>query len=125
MRANLKKPCNECPWRRTHPAGWLGGYEPEAFVQQVQFDGPPVPCHKTIKPGRDEAHTSICAGSLIFMRNSCKSAQHPGYPADAFDGIERDPEGVFQWPHEFLDHHRDREGWLKRAVADLNSKEPK
>ncbi|RUX20522.1 hypothetical protein EOA27_08400 [Mesorhizobium sp. M2A.F.Ca.ET.037.01.1.1] len=113
MKACLKEPCNECPWRRKHPAGWLGGYAPEDFTTQVQFDGPPLPCHKTIPPGGEAK--AMCAGALIFMRNSFKSAQHPDY-GDALKTVERDVENVFQWPHEFLAHHKDREGWLKRVV---------
>lgn len=118
-------PCSECPWRRTHPAGWLGGYEPEDFVQQVQFDGPPVPCHKTIAPGRSmgdgDPNVSMCAGALIFMRNSCKSAQHPDY-GDALERVEPDPENVFEWPQQFLDYHRDKEGWAKAAVERMQAR---
>src|SRR5689334_24835002 len=90
------KPCAECPWRRIHPAGWLGGYPPEQFVQQIQFDGPPHSCHRTdhMKP------PSMCAGALIFMKNSIKSANHPSY-GDALSKVEKDS-AVFNWPHEFI-----------------------
>lgn len=115
-------PCNECPWRRDHPAGWLGGYEPEQFMQQVQFDGPPLPCHKTIPPGGTMANAvSMCAGALIFMRNSCKSAQHPEY-GDALERVEPDAENVFQWPQQFLDHHKDPEGWVADARLKLKER---
>lgn len=109
------EPCDECPWRRNHPAGWLGGYAPEDFTVQVQFDGPPVPCHKTIPPGDDmTAAVSMCAGALIFMKNSCKLSRHPAY-GDALDSVNENTETVFQWPHEFLEYHRDPEGWIKQA----------
>lgn len=124
MKLRHKEPCSECPWRRTHPAGWLGGYPPEDFMQQVQFDGPPVPCHKTIPPGRNldamGDEVSMCAGALIFMRNSCKSAQHPAY-GDARELVEPDPENVFCWPQEFLDYHRDPDGWAKAAVEKMKA----
>lgn len=117
-----KTPCNECPWRRNHPAGWLGGYEPEEFTNQVQFDGPPLPCHKTIPPGDDMSKaTAMCAGALIFMKNSCKSARHPAY-GDALAQVEKDPVNVFNWPHEFLEYHRDPDGWVKNAKAGLVKK---
>lgn len=117
MKAVLKEPCNECPWRRKHMPGWLGGYEPEQFVGQVQHDGPPLPCHKTI-PGDGSEARAMCAGALIFMKNSCKSAQHPGY-GDALSSVERDTENVFQWPHEFLEHHRqDVSEWVKKKLDD-------
>jgi hypothetical protein len=112
MKAALKTPCNECPWRRNHPAGWLGGYEPEDFTQQVQFDGPPLPCHKTIPPGGEAK--AMCAGALIFMKNSCKGANHPDY-GNALDTVEQDTVHVFQWGSEFLAHHKDRAGWIART----------
>ncbi len=114
-------PCNECPWRREHPAGWLGGYPAELFVQQVQLDGPPLPCHKTYPSGGGEAR-GMCAGALIFMRNSCKSAQHPDY-GTAREQVQQDVENVFQWPQEFLDHHADLEGWVERAKQRLENEE--
>lgn len=120
MKLRHTTPCNECPWRRNHPAGWLGGYKPDDFVQQVQFDGPPLPCHKTIPPGlapdADTDEISMCAGALIFMRNSCKSAQHPDY-GDAREQVEADRENVFQWSKEFLDHHNDTAGWVRRIMG--------
>lgn len=105
------------PWRREAPAGWLGGYDATAFTNQVQFDGPPLPCHKTIPPGGNMADAaSMCAGALIFMRNSCKSAQHPAY-GDAREQVETDTVNVFNWPHEFLAYHADVDGWAKKAMA--------
>lgn len=102
-------PCSECPWRRDHPAGWLGGYRPEQFVEQVQFDGPPLACHKTdsLDP------PSMCAGALIFMRNSIKSSRHPAF-GNALSRVTKDIEAVFQWPHEFIKYHQDPDGWAKR-----------
>ncbi len=114
MKALLKEPCNECPWRRKHPAGWLGGYEPEEFTQQVQFDGPPLPCHKTIPEGGEAR--AMCAGALIFMRNNCKSAQHPDY-GDALSTVQPDRVNVFSNSKEFLDHHKDFDGWAARIAA--------
>ena len=113
-------PCNECPWRRSHMPGWLGGYTPEQFVGQVQHDGPPLPCHKTIKEGKSA--TALCVGALIFMKNSCKSAQHPDY-GNAKDGVERDTDTVFQWPQEFLAHHKqDLSVWAKEKIDEAKAK---
>ncbi len=113
MKSLLKKPCDECPWRRKHAAGWLGGYKPEEYTQQIQFDGPPVPCHKTIKQGKEA--TSICYGSLVFMKNNCKSVRHEEYPPDVLKAVEKDIENVFQWSQEFLDHHKDPDKWVVEA----------
>lgn len=111
MKLAHKKPCSECPWRRKHVPGWLGGYPAETFTNQVQFNGPPVPCHKTLEDGsKGEA---MCAGALIMMKNSCKSAQHPDY-GDALEHIERDTISVFSFPHEFLQHHAQNiQDWMQ------------
>lgn len=116
MKLVHKTPCSECPWRRSHPAGWLGGYSIDDFVNQVQHDGPPLPCHKTI-PGDGTEARAMCAGALIFMKNSIKSAQHPDY-GDALEQVERDP-AVFSWPHEFRHHHSEegQQEWIKSVVA--------
>lgn len=120
MKLKHKTPCDECPWRRNHPAGWLGGYDPEQFTNQVQWDGPPLPCHKTYKPGGDGEAKAMCAGALVFMKNSCKSAKHPAY-GDALDHVERDTETVFNWPFEFLEHHKDREKWVADALDRITA----
>lgn len=114
MDLHHKTPCSECPWRREHMPGWLGGYSIDAFLGQIQHDGPPLPCHKTIPTGGEAR--SMCAGALIFMRNSCKSAQHPDY-GDAREQVEPDPVAVFQWPHEFRAHHeQDLGDWVKTRM---------
>jgi hypothetical protein len=117
-------PCSECPWRRKHPAGWLGGYPATDFINQVQFDGPPVPCHKTI-PGDGTDARAMCAGALIFMKNCIKSAQHPDY-GDALDQVEADTENVFQWSHEFLHHHSEegQQEWFDRIRAKISEEGP-
>lgn len=104
MKAVLKEPCRECPWRRKHPAGWLGGYEPEDFTDQIRFDGPPLPCHMTIKNGQEAK--AICHGSLVFMKNNCKMPYHPEYPPGVLDTVEADKTNIFSWSSEFLEHHK-------------------
>ena len=106
---NNRKPCNECPWRRCHMPGWLGGYDVEQFINQVNFDGPPVPCHLTIEDGREG---QICIGAIVFMKNSLKVPRHNDY-GDLFDEVEKDTENVFQWTHEFREHHtQDLKEWI-------------
>ena len=115
MKPVLKRPCDECPWRREHPAGWRGGYRPGDFTQQILFDGPPLPCHKTI-PGDGTDARAMCAGALIFMRNCAKGAHHPDY-GDALETVAPDTETVFQWSQEFLDHHNARRTGSKVPAA--------
>jgi hypothetical protein len=56
----------------------------------------------------------MCAGALIFMRNCAKGAHHPDY-GDALETVEPDTQTVFQWSHEFLDHHNNPQAWVERA----------
>lgn len=108
----FKKPCTECPWRRCHPAGWLGGYLPEHFVASVHHSIP-IPCHKTLEEGRKPA---LCAGALIFMKNSCKLPDTQQL-VNAKNQVEADREKVFMFPQEFLDHHNSPEAWLSKVKA--------
>ena len=107
MNLKHKKPCSECPWRRKSLNGWLGGYPLDDFINNIQFDGAPLPCHKTshfAKDPLDEDDLDFCAGALIFMKNSCKYPHHPEY-GDVLEKIEKDTDNVFHWPQEFRDHH--------------------
>jgi hypothetical protein len=112
-----RRPCDECPWRRKAPAGHLGGYDPEEYVRSVQYDAP-LACHKTFGPDGETDNLSFCAGALIFMRNSCKMPRDPDIRF-ARSQVEEDTENVFQWPHEFTQHHKDPEGWAKRVIQEM------
>lgn len=92
-------PCDECPWRRKHPAGWLGGFPAVEFVAMVQFDIP-IACHKTCG---GTGSPRLCVGALQHYQNRVKSPRHPGLSA-AVDQVGENPE-VFDWPQEFLEHH--------------------
>lgn len=63
-----------------------------------------MPCHKTSNFEDDDL--DMCAGALIFMKNSCKIPYHPLY-GDAMSRVEKDTDNVFQWPQEFRDHHKE------------------
>lgn len=95
-----KTPCNECPYRRTAPAGWLGPDPLDWYTQAVEFDAP-ISCHKTRDKKKEPA---ACAGSLIHIKNQCKSPRPPALAA-AVDKVEEDTKTVFQWPREFKEHH--------------------
>lgn len=97
-----KTPCHECPWRRASPQGYLGGFKVEDFVNQVKFDGPPLQCHTA--SDFDNGKLFMCAGALIYMKNTCKAPYHKDY-GDALKHVERDTEKVFQWASEFEEHH--------------------
>lgn len=110
-----KKPCRDCPWRRAHAPGWLGGYEPEWFTERV-YKEVPINCHLTLNnPSVEETAKDgeqaviekfpLCAGSLIVQKNMCKLPRDPELAA-AVAAVERSPD-VFNHPVEFLHHHVD------------------
>lgn len=93
-------PCSECPWRRTAPAGWLGGNEIEDYAAPVRH-GTMVPCHKKM----DRAY---CAGAAISMQNSCTRPRDPDMAAELKK--VKESQEVFSFPREFEEHHRNAGG---------------
>ena len=106
-----KKPCPECPFRRTSMPGYLGeaSHDPKGFVGQHWHSATPLPCHMTVDweddntQGRAE-RAPLCAGLLIMAKNCAKSFLHPEVEA-ARKNVERDTVEFFGWMHEFVDHH--------------------
>jgi hypothetical protein len=107
-----KTPCKECPFRRASTPGWLGASTPEEFMASAR-SGAEMPCHSSIDYEQSDWRTKqypkapLCAGSLIFLKNSCTLPRDPALAASV-KAVEGDRETVFNWPHEFLAHH-DRE----------------
>jgi hypothetical protein len=102
------KPCAQCPWRRTSLAGWLGDSTPQEFMAQADSDTR-MPCHIHIDYERDDWQEQVergprCAGHAIFLKNRCKLPYDPGLRAFVATVLQ-DPQTVFQWPHEFIEHH--------------------
>lgn len=102
MKLRHHTPCNECPWRRTSLAGWLGGHEPTYYADAVQANEVP-PCHLT-DLGPDDPRSSMCAGALSVMANACLSAwKTPGGDEAKAKVGKRDD--TFHHPAEFYEHH--------------------
>ena len=104
MKADRKKPCAGCPWRRVSINGWLGDETPEGFVREAHGDGL-MPCHRTVNYDDPNWESTLddaqqCAGMAIYRANVCKSPRHP----DALR-LAADRENVFALPQEFIDHH--------------------
>ena len=111
-----KKPCSQCPFRRTSAKGWLGGLTPDEFKWLADSDSYMV-CHKAANephpytgapgPGVDYSHPDHtlpqCAGRAIYWANQCKQ------PRDRTQGLlmlPKDVKTVFERPFEFLQHHK-------------------
>lgn len=104
-----KTPCSKCPFLRGSSPGWLGASTPNEFLDSTNSEID-MPCHSTIDyedPNWEESLkvASTCAGSLIFMKNTCKMPRDEEL-AVKVQGVERDIKNVFYWAHEFLEHHR-------------------
>lgn len=104
MKADRKKPCAGCPWRRVSINGWLGDETPEGFVREAHGDGL-MPCHRTVDYEDPDWMETLdgaqqCAGMAIYRANVCKNPRHPRALR-----LEPDRENVFATPQEFIDHH--------------------
>ncbi len=101
-----KKPCNDCPFRKKAPAGWLGANHPEQFMMAAQNSG--IPCHTTVDYEREDweveqDYAPLCAGSVILMKNASMMPYSDAVRA-ALTEVEKSDE-VFNWPFEFVRHH--------------------
>lgn len=104
MTTTLKKPCKECPWRKTSAAGWLGASTPVEFLQQSEAETQ-MPCHLHVDyesdAWQDEALTAPqCAGRAVHFANRCKRPKNPDLLL-----LTADREAVFSNPQDFIDHH--------------------
>ncbi len=106
MKLHHKAPCNECPWRKISPAGWLGGYAPEYYTDAVMANEVPA-CHNR-DHGPDDDETAMCVGALATMANGCQTAWKTKGGDEARTTIGR-REDVFAHPFLFFKHHADRE----------------
>lgn len=104
-------PCAGCPFRRSALPGWLGGAEADDFLNMAMSDAV-MPCHcAAINAGYagvnytqaqvDANHLPQCAGRAVFWANQFKMARVPGKLLE----LPADRVTVFEWPHEFREHH--------------------
>ena len=70
MRAWHTAPCSECPFRRTSPQGYLGGWAPEHYADAIQA-GVITACHQQ-DHGPEQDSTAFCAGAASVMANNCQ-----------------------------------------------------
>jgi hypothetical protein len=97
----MGKPCPECPFKRTAPAGWLGPYrgDAKAFIADTwQEEG--MRCHMAV--ATVGAKAPLCTGSLICVNNSFKRYRDPAMQ-EAQDAEGKDHNIMNAW--EFIKHH--------------------
>lgn len=101
--AATKTPCDECPWRRVAPNGWLGPLTAQQWVELARSDEP-IACHKTIahedeRVGWYAEGIRQCRGAASFRANTCKLPRDPAVSVGPRD------EAVFGSAEEFIEHH--------------------
>lgn len=107
MKFTMKKPCPECPFRKTSIPGWLADHTPQDLLTVVRMDGA-WPCHKTHKGGafddlRGDPDVQHCAGAAIFARHICKMSRDS--EVGAHQRAVEPSDDVFRNDGEFLEHH--------------------
>jgi len=100
-----KKPCGECPWRRTCAPGWLGNATPEQFLATSEAEHR-MPCHSHVDYEDENWRAQVakapqCAGRAIHFANRFKLPRNK----DLLQ-LPADRENVFNRPEEFLEHHQ-------------------
>lgn len=109
MKITLKRPCDDCPFRRVSAPGWLGPWDPNELLHHLGRGE--FPCHKTITDQELTTDDTLqgCAGAAIFLNNKVERSRHPRVAEhqDAVAGVDQAiKDSVFQWAHEFLEHHK-------------------
>lgn len=105
----LKRPCRECPFKRTSMRGYLGSDNPEHFLDQT-LRGADMPCHMEIDYSDKEWLTTqeptapMCVGGLQMQNNWLSLSRNPKV-AEAQDKAGTN-KNVFDNPEEFLIHHK-------------------
>ena len=114
MLFNLKKPCNDCPFRRDSPQGWLGKERAKDISTTLVKGIGTFSCHKTTGAtnGEDvpQEKQSQCFGALQMLRNSNKLESGFIFQmatrllgAD-FSGVKKSKE-IFRNKTQFIKHH--------------------
>lgn len=107
-KAQHKKPCKACPFRREALPGFLGASSPERFIA-TSLNDDPMPCHTTMDYDDPEWKSKFesgemgreCAGNATFFANLCKRSRDPRRLV-----VKPDRERVFTDPRDFITHHR-------------------
>ena len=122
MQTNFRNPCNECPFLKTSPAGYLGPWHPEDLL--VSLANYPFACHQTIHNSTDDPpiledpedqlsdpRLEACAGAAIFLNNKLEISRNL-FTSAFQDQMETIPQvvqdSVFRTRAEFIKHHAPR-----------------
>lgn len=100
-----KKPCNECPFRKNHLQGWLGGRWTARALHAFVMSEQKFACHKTIEEEGKEAGTKVCIGSILYMNKNAKLCANPKMKKLQDKFRKEDTSNILN-VSEFLEHHK-------------------
>lgn len=100
-RLGHKKPCADCPFRKSSARGYLGGYRVETYAKPSEV-GIPTSCHR-VDFGASDKRTRICAGSAATILADDTVHVLPEY-AEAMAGVVQTGD-TFESVKQFRDHH--------------------
>lgn len=122
MNFNLKRPCNNCPFRTDTLKGWLGAARAQDIIDSITRQDQTFACHKTTTSTDDDdenegertggrivdADAEHCAGALILLEKlerpnqMMRIAERLRY----YDRTKLDMEApVFDSARAFVKHH--------------------
>lgn len=108
--------CDECPFRATAPAGWLGPYTVQQMHDIVHKEGDLI-CHKDVarlaKKGASKRKVEVagqhCVGMLRYRSSVCKRG-HDATQLAAQDALEVVPDQPTIPPFQFDNYHGNKIG---------------
>lgn len=98
------KVCDECPYRKTAPPGYFGGYSIDEYRDPLIHDIL-VPCHKT--HGKEER--PLCTGLVAVRVNGAKRAKVHSTLIESENAVRELPEAreqCFDHVHQFTEYHK-------------------
>lgn len=113
----MKKPCVDCPFKKTSLAGYLGGrWEAIELHRFVMSEGD-FACHNTIK-GDQEIHDKLehCVGSILYMNKNAKRCSHNTERKAIQESLKGESTSDILNLVEFCEHHKDAKITISKDV---------
>ena len=97
-----RKPCKECPYKKTSIPGYMGGNSVELYSSFLRNNEEYVPCHMT----QDTPNEDYCVGRVLVRLNDCKQSRNPDLRiVEEVNKENPHRDQVFDWAFEFDKHH--------------------
>lgn len=101
-----RRPCAECPWRKTSLQGYLGGNDAYTYADAISCNEAPD-CH--LNDG------AFCVGALTTANNCATQLHRTQGAMEAQERILEPRSDEFFWhPSAFFEYHSFGEKWKSR-----------